>query len=1109
MSQPVFFDPSGRRRAWSRWGGIAVLVALLGAITVFASTIVSVPVPAPLELPVEHPRPLPFRAQINQLSRNVRQWLPDGRASAAPTPGERPITIAFYADWADESAPSLAKHLDQVDWVAPTLLALDPAGQLIEMQDARLRHLVQTAARRPLVVPVVQNAIEGKFDGRATAALLADASRRQSLVRSLVAYLDRTGDAGIVFDFEDLPASSLGNLHRLLEETRAAFAPRQRIVSLTVPLGDPAWKPREFADVTDRIVLMAYDQHWAGGTPGPIAANDWFARQLAPMLKGLEPGKAVVALGSYGYDWHDHTADSLTIEEAWLAARDSDEKPVYDPVSGNTGFSFDEDGHRHDVWMLDAAASWNQMRLLTRLGVSNVALWRLGSEDPGFWPALSAWRAGGRPDLSRIDQVGNVDVEGRGEILDITATPSPGRRAVQFDATRDDVVAENYVTLPTPYVVERSGARPREVALSFDDGPDPHWTPRILSILEKYHVPGSFFIVGENGLTQGALLRRMVADGDEIGNHSYTHPNMAEESDRGIGLEINATTRLIEAETGRSTRLFRAPYFGDAEPTTTDELKPALIARQLGYTVAGLHVDPGDWKRPGVQTIVDQTLRQVAAASPERSANIILLHDGGGDRAQTVAALPRIIMGLQQAGYRFVTIGELANLPHDAIMPPVTGSDLTAVRADIGLFAALATAVVVLNWTFFCAIALGVLRAVTMALLALRSAARRRTPPELPIGERSRVTVIIPAYNEERVIEASVGRVLASDYPALEVIVADDGSRDRTSAIVTAAYGDDPRVRLLTLTNGGKASALNRALAQSRGDIVVALDADTQFEPETISRLVRWFADPTIGAVAGNAKVGNRINLVTRWQAVEYVTAQNLERRALTGFDAITVVPGAVGAWRRKALDDVGGYPENTLAEDQDLTIAIQRRGWRVAYDEDAIAWTEAPETFRALAKQRFRWSFGTLQCLWKHRAGLFDAKRPVLGFVALPQIWLFQILLTVVAPLVDLAVVWSLAAGLYGLVSHPVEWSADDILRPLLYWAAFILLDLSAGVLGMALERKAPWADLAWLPAQRFGYRQLMYYVVLKSVASAIQGARVGWGRLERRGTVAMGRVG
>ena len=443
-------------------------------------------------------------------------------------------------------------------------------------------------------------------------------------------------------------------------------------------------------------------------------------------------------------------------------------------------------------------------------------------------------------------------------------------------------------------------------------------------------------------------------------------------------------------------------------------------------------------------------------------------------------------------------------------LPPTTRDnfELFLDRLGFGLFHDIQATLGVL---FLAAIALGVLRLLLLGGLSLVHAARigGRTPPLAFPEDGPLVSVLIPCFNEEKVIEASVARILASRWPRLEVIVLDDGSKDATATVVSSAYADEPRVRLMSFENGGKARALNRGLAEAKGEIIVALDADTQFPADTIARLARWFADPKVGAVAGNALVGNRVNTVTRWQALEYVTAQNLERRALAALGAVTVVPGAVGAWRKSALAELGGYPADTLAEDQDLTLAVQRAGWRVEFDPEARAYTEAPDTVEGLLKQRYRWSFGTLQCLWKHRAGLFDAKRPVLGFVALPQIWLFQILLTVVAPLVDLAVVWSLAAGLYGLVSHPVEWSADDILRPLLYWAAFILLDLSAGVLGMALERKAPWADLAWLPAQRFGYRQLMYYVVLKSVASAIQGARVGWGRLERRGTVAMGRVG
>jgi GT2 family glycosyltransferase len=365
------------------------------------------------------------------------------------------------------------------------------------------------------------------------------------------------------------------------------------------------------------------------------------------------------------------------------------------------------------------------------------------------------------------------------------------------------------------------------------------------------------------------------------------------------------------------------------------------------------------------------------------------------------------------------------------------------------------------------------------------------------------VTVIIPAYNEERVIEASVHRILASDYPELDVIVADDGSKDRTSAIVAQAFGQEPRVRLMTLTNGGKASALNRALAAADGEIIVALDADTQFEPQTIGKLVRWFEKPEIGAVAGNAKVGNRVNLVTRWQAVEYVTAQNIERRALTRFDAIMVVPGAVGAWRREALNDVGGYPEDTLAEDQDLTIAIQREGWKIAYDEDAVAWTEAPETLRALGKQRFRWAFGTLQCLWKHRVIMARQRPSGLAFVGMPQAWLFQIAFAIASPLIDLALGISIVGTIVRVLQHGWAQTETDVLRMGAYWLGFTLIDLACGLVAFRLDVREKRLPALLLLSQRFVYRQLMYGVVIRAVSAALAGLGIGWGKLERTGRV------
>ncbi|MBN8830686.1 MAG: glycosyltransferase, partial [Sphingomonadales bacterium] len=346
----------------------------------------------------------------------------------------------------------------------------------------------------------------------------------------------------------------------------------------------------------------------------------------------------------------------------------------------------------------------------------------------------------------------------------------------------------------------------------------------------------------------------------------------------------------------------------------------------------------------------------------------------------------------------------------------------------------------------------------------------------------------------------------SSDYPGLEVSVADDGSKDATSAIVERAFGHDPRVRLLTMANGGKASALNRALLQADGEIVIALDADTQFEPGTIRWLARWFADPAIGAVAGDARVGNRVNLVTRWQALEYITAQNLERRALAGFDAMTVVPGAVGAWRRAALDAVGGYPEDTLAEDQDLTIAIQRAGWRVTYDPEAVAWTEAPESFKALAKQRYRWAFGTLQCLWKHAAILRERRPTGLALVGLPQAWLFQIGFAAISPLIDLALLVSIISTVLRVQQHGWAQTNGDVATMALYWLIFTGVDIACGWVAYWLDgHRQPYPPLL-LVAQRFVYRQIMYLVVIRAISSAIGGWVVGWGKLERSGRVAVG---
>jgi cellulose synthase/poly-beta-1,6-N-acetylglucosamine synthase-like glycosyltransferase len=258
-----------------------------------------------------------------------------------------------------------------------------------------------------------------------------------------------------------------------------------------------------------------------------------------------------------------------------------------------------------------------------------------------------------------------------------------------------------------------------------------------------------------------------------------------------------------------------------------------------------------------------------------------------------------------------------------------------------------------------------------------------------------------------------------------------------------------------------------------------------------------------MGAVAGNAKVGNRINVVTRWQALEYITSQNMDRRAFASLNCITVVPGAVGAWRRDLLEQAGGFPADTLAEDQDLTLRIRRMGYNIGYEENAIAWTEAPDRLRALAKQRFRWAFGTLQCMRKHLDALFRPRYGTLGFIALPNVWIFQILFPLISPVMDLMLGYTLIVAGVDRFTQPKGYSSTNLTQVLFYYALFLAIDWVTAGFAFMLEKKENWRLLWWLFLQRFCYRQVMYYVMIKSVAVAIRGAAVGWGKLDRKATV------
>src|SRR2546430_8325995 len=531
----------------------------------------------------------------------------------------------------------------------------------------------------------------------------------------------------------------------------------------------------------------------------------------------------------------------------------------------------------------------------------------------------------------------------------------------------------------------------------------------------------------------------------------------------------------------------------------------------MGSTKVGKKIDPSDWRENphrSAEQISADVLAHLPPCAPndQRCGNIILLHDGGGDRQETVRALPMIIDGIRARGYQIVPVYQLLGKTRADVMPPLPANERWAARLNFVGFWLFDFSIKAITWIFLIGDVLMTGRLLIIGAFAIYDRLRRRRYGREADSFKPDVRVLIPAYNEEKVIERTGRAALASDYPNLRVIVIDDGSKDKTLEVVHAAFAREEmrgQVLILTKPNSGKADALNFGLEHLRDEeIFVGIDADTMIARDAISRLVPHFLDPQVGAVAGNAKVGNRVNLWTRWQALEYITSQNFERRALNTLGAVSVVPGAIGAWRTSAVREVGGYHTDTVAEDADLTMALLRLGYRVEYEDLALAYTEAPINANGLMRQRFRWSFGILQSVWKHRSVF--ARKGVLGLIALPNIVIFQILLPLVSPLIDIG--FAVGAIWYYIQKwfHPDSTDPASFYRLVLFFLAFLVIDFVTSSIAFALERRQPDStEDAWLLSQvwlqRFAYRQLFSIVLFKTLKRAVQGQKFAWDKLER----------
>jgi len=1130
--KPIFYDAEKVR--WRRTrrileisGGLLTLLLIYFFLTIAGS----VELPAALlpdTRPIYHSlkkkllKPVALREGGHKRVANIGQV----------PPKYDPLRSAFFVSWDPNSLASLKKHYKDIDLLMPEQLhavtpngaitvvdyernqtvQASPAEVISRLQQDKL-HQWMRSLNPPVELPMM--GLLNNYDGtvwrvKEMAELLANPAARSRLISDATQYAVAAKQAGIVVDFEEVPDASQENFQKFIGQ----FAPAMHAVGLklmiALPARDDSYDYEFFGKETDAIILMNYDQHWLTSPPGPIAAQDWFVENLRQVLEVVPAQKIVVGIANYSYDWTEPSkkerleAEEFSIQEALLHAYESESEIEFDPASLNPHYSYsDEQNHTHQVWMLDAVTAYNELRASERLGVQGTALWRLGSSDSSLWPVWDTTHPDDvvRSKLADLPPGPDLILEGDGDIWHIADVPKQGRRSITYDPATALITSEKYEAFPLSYDIDQIGGMKNKIALSFDDGPNRRWTPKILDVLKEKKVPGIFFVIGDQANRAPDLLKREYNEGHEIGNHTFTHPAFDDISRTQLKWELNLTQRLIESTLGVKSLLFRPPYGIDHQPETADEVALLPMAQSMGYLIVGARIDPHDWGEPGgvppapASVIVQRVIEQARAST----GNIVLLHDGGGDRSRTVVALPQIIDGLRQAGFSIVPVSELIGQTRAQLMPPLSFRERLVARADGLIFTAYEWSRLSVAFIFVLGIGLVSGRTIVVGLLAIIEKFRA-APPDHPDFQPP-VSVLIPAYNEESVIVYTINSVLESDYPRLEVIVVDDGSTDGTGELLDEQFGRNPAVRVIHQPNRGKSAALSHALAEATSGIIVTIDADTSVEPDAVSKLVRHFVNPRVGAVAGNVKVGNRVSWLTRWQALEYVTSQNLEKRAFDLLNCIPVVPGALSAWRAEAINNCGGFSADTVAEDTDLTITIRRAGWKINYEEEAIGWTDAPETASALVRQRFRWTFGTLQAFWKHSDTLGRRKYGTLGWIALPNMFLFQLLLPLFSPVIDLLFLGSLV--LYGLsqfhFTHiPQLWTAADVQRSLVFFIGFMLIDFLTCVVAFTLERHEDWSLLWPLLLQRFYYRQMMYVVLFRAVMGAVQGRSVGWRGVE-----------
>jgi poly-beta-1,6 N-acetyl-D-glucosamine synthase len=351
------------------------------------------------------------------------------------------------------------------------------------------------------------------------------------------------------------------------------------------------------------------------------------------------------------------------------------------------------------------------------------------------------------------------------------------------------------------------------------------------------------------------------------------------------------------------------------------------------------------------------------------------------------------------------------------------------------------------------------------------------------------VTIVVPAFNEGVVIQPALRALMELDYPNYEVIVVDDGSTDDTyeKAMEIAGQSKEVVIRVITKRNGGKAEALNTGMTLAKGEFVLNMDGDTKLSSNTLRVCIPHFENPSIGAVAGNVKVFNRENIWTNIQSLEYVEGLAMARKAQSFIRSVNIIPGPLGIFRKSVLQQVGGYDNDTYAEDCDLTLKLLMRGWHISYEPAAIAWVETPSRLLDLIKQRYRWTRGILQATSKHSHALWSPRTSgincfILWYMLFEGImWPFSTLLGNV-----FFIYVSLNMGLATLLFY--------------WWLQLAVLDVASAAYCVVIEEEDP-ALIFYAILFRLFYINITDISKVFASIEEWRGKSMTWGKLEREG--------